>query len=181
MARRGRRHTSKDRDDAASVRRRAFHIGGRLRTLTFTLGVVLAPGLCIPAAGANKVAEPGITPIQAELMADLHARLLKVGATVYARVAVDWSSTDCALKTGAVLEARVVSVAAYTPAAKISEVDLAFIGAQCGTPTMGRFGLLLAAMAAPPRPSDLGILSDPMPVSTRGGDGMASRLWARCR
>jgi hypothetical protein len=115
---------------------------------------------------ANRAIEPAITPIQAELIADLHARLLKAGATVYAKVTADWTGADCVLRSGAILEAHVVLVAPYTPAAKVSQVDLAFTRAQCGNPRMGDFELMLAALAAPPRNSDLGILSDPLPFNT---------------
>jgi hypothetical protein len=171
-----RRHTGVDHNHTVSAQhpRRPLVVG--VRTPSFTLGVVFALGLSIPAAAANKVAEPGIKPVQAELLADLHARLLKTGATVFARVIVDWSGAGCDLRNGAILEGRVVSVAPYTPAARVSEVDLAFTRAQCGKPQMGEFELMLAALAAPPRNSDLGILSDPMPLDTRGGGwgGLAS-------
>jgi hypothetical protein len=73
------------------------------------LAIVLA--LCWATVSAEKIAKPGADPIQAELMADLHARLLKVGGTVYARVTVEWRSPACLLRNGAVLEAHVVSVA----------------------------------------------------------------------
>ena len=122
--------------------------------------------LCLSAYPATKVAEPGVTPIQAELMADLNARLLKVGTPVYARVVVDWTGTGCVLRKGAVLEAHVVAVSPYNRSTKLSELDLAFTQAQCAAPRMSALDLLLAAMAAPPRPMDLGILSDPVPMST---------------
>lgn len=102
-------------------------------------------------------------------MADMNARLLKVGAPVYARVTVDWTGTDCVLRSGAVLEAHVLSVSPYRENGKISEVNLAFTRAQCGDVKMGAFELLLAALAAPPQNSDLGILTAAMPLSTGNG------------
>jgi hypothetical protein len=74
------------------------------------LGLTAALAMCCMTVSAEKIAQPGADPIQAELMADLHARLLKVGQTVYARVTVEWQSPTCVLKNGAVLEAHVVSV-----------------------------------------------------------------------
>jgi hypothetical protein len=134
-----------------------------------TLGLAAALALCWAAAFAEKVAKPGITPIQAELMADLHARLLKVGETVYARVTVDWNGTGCALRNGAILEAHVVSVVPRIKPAKGSEVGLAFTKAQCGELKMGPYELLLSAVAAPPENSDLGVLSNDLPVRSLSG------------
>ncbi len=102
-------------------------------------------------------------------MADLHARLLKVGGTVYARVTVEWRSPTCVLRNGAVLEAHVVSVVPSIKPVKASEVGLAFTGAQCGDMKMGPFHLLLSAVAAPPEDSGLGILSQNLPVRAMSG------------
>jgi hypothetical protein len=133
------------------------------------LGLAAALALGWATASAEKIAKPGITPIQAELMADLHARLLKVGGTVYARVTVDWNGPGCALRNGAVLEAHVVSVVPRIKPAKGSEVGLAFTRAQCGELKMGPFELLLSAVAAPPENSDLGVLSLNLPVKSLSG------------
>ena len=102
-------------------------------------------------------------------MADLHARLLKVGETVYARVTVEWRSHSCVLRNGAVLEAHVVSVVPSIKPVKASEVGLAFTRAQCGDLKMGPFHLLLSAVAAPPEDSGLGILSQNLPVRPMSG------------
>ena len=56
-------------------------------------GLTTALALCCTAVFADTIARPAITPVQAELMSDVHARLMKVGATVYARVTVDWRGT----------------------------------------------------------------------------------------
>jgi hypothetical protein len=133
------------------------------------LGLTAALVLCWATVSAEKIAKPGADPIQAELMADLHARLLKVGGTVYARVRVEWRSPTCVLKNGAVLEAHVVSVVPSVKPVKASEVGLAFTGAQCGDLKMGPFNLLLSAIAAPPQDSDLGLLSYSLPVRAMSG------------
>jgi hypothetical protein len=137
----------------------------------------MALALVCPAVFASSPAPPTITAVEAEMISDMTARLLKAGATVYARVTADWHSTDCVLRSGAILEAQVLSVTPFRGNAKVSEVDLAFTGAQCGELKMGGFPLLLAAMAAPPRESDLGVLSSPLPMSTVGrpnGQGLAA-------
>ncbi len=133
------------------------------------LGLTAALVLCCATVSAEKLAKPGADPIQAELMADLHARLLKVGGTVYARVTVEWRSPTCVLRNGAVLEAHVVSVVPSIKPVKASEVGLAFTRAQCGDMKMGPFNLLLSAVAAPPEDSDLGILSYSLPVRAMSG------------
>jgi hypothetical protein len=133
------------------------------------LGLTAALALCCATVSAEKIAKPGADPIEAELMADLHARLLKVGGTVYARVTVEWRSPTCVLRNGAVLEAHVVSVVPSIKPVKASEVGLAFTRAQCGDLKMGPFNLLLSAIAAPPEDSDLGILSQSLPVKAMSG------------
>ncbi len=133
------------------------------------LGLTAALALCLTTASAEKLAKPGADPVQAELMADLHARLLKVGEPVYARVKVEWRSPSCVLKNGAVLEAHVVSVVPSIKPIKASEVGLAFTRAQCGNMKMGPFNLLLSAVAAPPEDSDLGLLSYSLPVPAMSG------------
>jgi hypothetical protein len=140
---------------------------GGMKMRILALAIVLA--LCWATASAEKIAKPGADPIQAELMADLHARLLKVGGTVYARVTVEWRSPTCLLRNGAVLEAHVVSVVPSIKPVKASEVGLAFTKAQCGDLKMGPFNLLLSAIAAPPEDSDLGILSQSLPVQAGSG------------
>jgi hypothetical protein len=134
------------------------------------LGLTAALVLCWATVSAEKLAKPGADPVQAELMADLHARLLKVGQPVYARVKVEWRSPGCVLKNGAVLEAHVVSVVPSIKPVKASEVGLAFTKAQCGNMKMGPFNLLLSAVAAPPEDSDLGNLSENLPVLAMSGE-----------
>ena len=133
------------------------------------LGIAAALALCCTTLSAEKIAKPGSDPIQAELMADLHARLLKVGQSVFARVTVEWRSPTCLLRNGSVLEAHVVSVVPSIKPVKASEVGLAFTRAQCDDLKMGPFNLLLSAIAAPPDDPDLGLLSESLPVRPMSG------------
>ncbi len=144
----------------------------RIQTLTlvFALGCT--------AAFADTEAKPAVTPVQAELMTDMHAAVQKVGATVFARVSVDWRGTDCVLMNGAILEGHVVAVVPHTKTAKGSEIDLAFTKAQCMSKKMGDFQLVLVALAAPPQNYDLGIISDPTPFSTSPTVTSPSGGWA---
>lgn len=135
------------------------------------LGLIAVFAFCEAVASADTIAKPGIKPVQAELIADLNARLLKVGSTVFARVTVDWTGTDCVLKSGAILEASVLSVTPHTKTTKSSELGLAFTKAQCGEAKMMPFKLMLAAMAAPTQDSDLGILNDTVPFLIGSGAG----------
>jgi hypothetical protein len=142
------------------------------RAMKRILGVTTALALGCTVAFANTTAKPGITPVQAELIADVNSRLLTAGNTVYARVIADWQGADCELRSGAILEAQVISVVPHTKTVKGSELDLAFTKAQCGEPKIGAFGLLLVAMAAPPQNSDMGIISSSLPTRTGGAGGI---------
>jgi hypothetical protein len=133
------------------------------------LGLTAALVLCLATVSAEKIARPGFDPIEAELIADLHARLLKVGQTVYARVTVEWHGEGCVLRSGATLEGHVVSVVPSIKPVKGSEVGLVFTKAQCGDVKMGPFPLLLAAIAAPPDDSQLAVVSENLPVLALSG------------
>jgi hypothetical protein len=130
--------------------------------------LAIAAALCGAPLLAETAARTEVVPIQAELIADMHVHLIKVGAPVFARVTADWHGADCVLNSGSILEGRAVSVTARTRTVKNSELDLAFSKAQCGQPKMGAFQLMLVAMAAPPEDSDLGIMSDDLPIMTVG-------------
>jgi hypothetical protein len=133
-----------------------------MKTRIVALTVVLL--LCGRALPAEPVAKKGVTPVEAELIADLNARALKAGSTVFARVTADWSDRDCTLNNGAILEGHVVSVVPHSKTVKISELDLAFTRAQCGQPKLGAFELQLAAIAAPPENPFLSIGMDDLPI-----------------
>ena len=136
---------------------------------TRILGLTAALVLCLATVSAEKIARPGFDPIEAELIANLHARLLKVGQTVYARVTVEWHGEGCVLRNGATLEGHVVSVVPSIKPVKGSEVGLVFTKAQCGDLKMRPFPLLLAAIAAPPDDSELAVVSENLPVLALSG------------
>lgn len=140
---------------------------------TYILALTTFLALCGQAFAGEPVARQGITPVQAELISDLNARLLKVGSAVYARVTVEWRGDDCFLRDGAILQAQVVSVVAHTKTIKSSELGLAFTQAQCGGAKMGPFAMLLGAIAAPQN-DDYGIMSDSLPVLAGGSSGFGA-------
>jgi hypothetical protein len=144
-----------------------LRIGVHPRTLVLTSAVAL----CGIQVLADSIAPPQAAPVRARLLADMHARKLTVGATVYARVIDEWRGSGCELRSGAILEGHVVSVTPYAKPAKTSAVDLAFTRAQCLGKEMGNFNLLLAGVAAPPQNVvDLGVLTDPVPTRPVFGD-----------
>lgn len=140
------------------------------------LGPAAALALSCPSLLGAPPAKPAITPIQAELIADMHARLLKPGGAVFARVTAEWHGAQCELGIGSTLEGHVVEVVPHVKALKgtmpkASTVSVAFTRAQCGGPEMHSYSLLLSAMAAPPHDQDLGIMSDMLPVKMSAGPG----------
>jgi hypothetical protein len=139
------------------------------------LALVFALGL-LPVL-ADSVPEDGVTPVRAELMSSMYAHKLHQGEAVFARVLVDWRSTDCILNTGSILEAHVISVVPHTKVAKGSQLDLAFTRAQCGERKLREFPFLLAAVVAVPEHGDQGIFSDPLPFNPLGGGFSAGNAY----
>jgi hypothetical protein len=109
------------------------------------LAAILAGG----SATAEPPVAPAVMPVQAELLADLQARQLKVGELVYAKVFSNWEGPGCSLEKGAILEAKVVAVVPHSKTSRASQVALSFDGAQCAHAQMGPFSLILAAIAVP--------------------------------
>jgi|HubBroStandDraft_1064217.scaffolds.fasta_scaffold23793_1 hypothetical protein len=132
------------------------------------LGLTTVLALPCTAVFAATVAKPSINPVYAELMTSVYAHKLQVGTTIFARVTADWQGADCALRDGAILEAHVVSVVPATKADKGSQVDLAFTRAQCGSPKMGDYGLMLAALVAPPGEFDINKPDNDLPIVMGG-------------
>ncbi len=130
-------------------------------------------------AVAGSGARPGVTPVEANLTGDLAARLLHPGSIIHAQVAVEWSGNDCLLRKGAILEGQVLSVVLHSKTAQDSEVSLAFTRAQCGHKDMSDLDLTLVGVAAPPVHQDLGILDDPLPITTGGAGAIASLKMAQ--
>jgi hypothetical protein len=125
------------------------------------VGILVVSGTALR---AEPIAKSEAVPVQAELLSEMSAHKLKVGAPVFARVTTEWHGIGCELKYGAILEGRVLTVAPYAKPERTSEVDLAFNKAQCFGREMGSFELLLAAVAAPPEEVYLGVISDPVPL-----------------
>jgi len=113
------------------------------------LGVLLLSILFADLALGQAVPRPVLTPIQAELLADLQARNLAPGAALYAKVQAAWNGLGCVLPQGAVIEGQVVSVVKHSKTSKASQVTLSFTNAQCGKSDLKPFAMTLAAVAFP--------------------------------
>lgn len=142
------------------------------------LGLAAVLALGGPILHGAPPAKPAITPIEAELIADIHARLLKPGNPVYARVTAAWRGEECSLDIGSTLEGHVVSVVPHLKAPKgampqASTVSLAFTRAQCGGSAMRAYSLILSAMAAPQQDDDVANMSDMLPVTFSVGAGQS--------
>jgi hypothetical protein len=125
--------------------------------------------LCCTALFADSVPKASFTPIDAHLLSDIRAHQLKVGESVFARVDGRWEGDECVLRDGAILEGHVIAVVPHSKTEANSEVTLAFTRAQCKGLKMDDFKLLLSAVAAPPPDEmDRGILTDALPLNTRG-------------
>jgi len=100
---------------------------------------------CLSAVSAQKSAEP----VQAEFLKPLQVHDLAPGATVFAKVTVDWNSPGCILHSGAVLEA---TIEASQPRKESSRSTLApsFRRAQCNGTGLQVFPLVVVAAAVPP-------------------------------
>ncbi len=127
-----------------------------------------ALGLLTQMAPAEPAPQPAAPAIHAELMADVLARKLQVGSTVFARVLSDWPAAGCTLREGSVLEAHVVSLTPYNKADKTAEMALAFSRAQCVDHEIGSFTFVLAAIAAPPDNVNMGVLNNTIPIGYGG-------------
>jgi len=114
-------------------------------------------------------------PVQAEFLKRLHVRQLTIGQIVYARVTLDWKGPDCALRTGAILEATVETAEPRKTRAE-SRLALSFTKAQCNGSDTRPLNLVVAAVAD--APEDWSIVPDSqfrMPMSfsnPNGGNGM---------
>lgn len=114
-----------------------------------------------------------LVPVEAELLSHITAHTLKTGASIYARVVVDWHGPGCTLERGATLEAEVRSAIPHSSAANKSEITLAFRKAQCGKRELEPFTLLLAAVAAP-EDTQLGSVTTDLPTTFGASSGSGS-------
>jgi hypothetical protein len=123
--------------------------------------------LSLAGSASADPAKPPVTPVQAELLADLEARHLKAGDVLYAKVFSGWEGPGCTLERGAIVKATVLAAVAHSKTSRGSEVALSFDGAQCAHAAMGPFSLILTAIAAPEE--DGGDHSMDMPRAIGGG------------
>jgi hypothetical protein len=110
---------------------------------TISLGFCLGAAFCQTPLGPN----PG--PVEAELIAPLNVRHITPGATVFARVTLDWQGLGCTLRTGSILEATIEATSNHTGRSE-SELALSFTKAQCNGPDSKPLNLIVAAAAQPP-------------------------------
>lgn len=150
-------------------------------------GILLA-FLSLAGSTSAEPARPPVTPVQAELLADLEARHLKIGDVLYAKVFSGWEGPGCALEKGAIVKATVVAAVPHSKSSPGSEVALLFDGAQCAHAEMGPFSFILAAVAAPEEdegdhtmdlPNSIGgnTSNDGAPASMRSLDTYNADLW----
>jgi hypothetical protein len=137
--------------------------------------ILFGGALLCPLSGESP-AKPGedakqVVPIQAELLAYLSVRHLADGAAVFARTTADWSGADCALRRGAILEAKVEDESPRTKGAEESRLALSFTRAQCNGTEMKPLGLALVAVAAPPRNYSDVPAGVSFPMATTGSSG----------
>lgn len=110
----------------------------------FLIVCVLASGIAL----RSQVAQPVSKPVEAELLARLSARSVRVGDTIYALVANDWSGPGCHLRRGATLGGTVRSVTLRSRTSA-SEVALSFDRAECNEQGLRPFQMILEAIGAP--------------------------------
>lgn len=131
-------------------------------------------GSCLSAVFCQPSPDPKQGPLQAEFPARINVRHLTPGATVFARVTVDWTGTDCVLRQGSILEAK-VQVADIRKHGQESRLALLFNKAQCNGAEMKALNLLLAAVADAPADWASGPdnqFSMPMSFSNPHGNGL---------
>lgn len=112
------------------------------------VGTILL-GLCLCPVHGQPPSESNPGPIQAELLARLNVRKVPAGATVLARVTVDWGGKECPLRRGSILQAKVETAVPRKTRGE-SKLALAFNKAQCGGVDMTPIDLVLAAVAEVP-------------------------------
>jgi len=131
------------------------------------LGIVFAVCVCGCAGFAQTASRPAVTPVVAELTADMFARHLKPEGTVSAKVLVDWNGPGCALPAGSIVQAHVTAVTPHSKASKDSQVTLSFDRASCGKSALKAYSLIMVVVSAPFEDPDAVALA--MPRSIAGG------------
>lgn len=123
---------------------------------------------CVAAAGICQAP----VPLQAELVKQLEAKHVAVGATVRAKVTVDWAGADCVLRRGALLEGTVEAVQPHKDSTP-STLALGFRRAQCGGKDLTPMNMVIVALAQAPSQMEavpgVGFNSPAGPYGTGGG------------
>jgi hypothetical protein len=107
--------------------------------------------------------------VQAELVQRLDASSVKVGDSILAKLQTAWKSPACDLRSGAIIQGRVVTQRAHSKTEKISEIGMLFESGQCGGRNMQPLFLTVAAVVAPPGYSDNPGVEDLQPLSSAVG------------
>jgi len=118
-------------------------------------------------------------PVQAELVRAIDAGRVKIGESVFAKVAVKWQTPQCTLREGAVLKGRIVAQTAHSKTEKNSQIALLFENAQCNGPDLKPLPLTVAAVLASDPYQDRNLyenqpLSETVGLSIGGGGGGAA-------
>ena len=137
-------------------------------------GAILVTAFLCPFLAAQPSQPP--VPVQTELVKVLDVSRLQNGDTFLARTTIEWTSKDCHLRKGAILQGHVVSQNIRSKTSP-SELALTFDSAQCDGPDMKPFPLTVAALLAPARNRNSGLyggdqtqpLSDAVGLSLNGG------------
>lgn len=129
---------------------------------------------CLSALFCQSPPAPKEGPLEAEFPARINVRHLTPGATVFARVTVDWTGSNCVLRQGSILEAK-VETADLHKRGQESRLALSFTRAQCNGVEMQPINLLLAAVSD--APADWASAPDnqfsmPMSFSNPHGNGL---------
>jgi hypothetical protein len=122
-------------------------------------GILAATALVlhgIPSLASAKSADtkPTVVPIRAELLASIDTKHAKTGDPLLAKVLFDWSTADCALRKGAIIEGRVATVLTKSGASLPLQMTLTFDQAACNGGDLNSFPLTLAAVVGPRSEAD---------------------------
>lgn len=109
----------------------------------FLIAACLSRGVCQPPDQLYR------GPVQAEFLKHLNVRQLSLGDTVFAQVTLGWEGPNCAMRPGAILEAK-VELADRHKVRSQSRLALSFVRGQCNGSAMVPLNLVLAAVADPP-------------------------------
>jgi len=141
-----------------------------LRTIGRNVRLVLCVICCFTIltgaahASRTKNKTPSLPSVQAELIGSLDFSRVKDGSPILARVIAEYTSQDCHLRTGAIVEGHITQVLSPSATQKSAEVQITFDKADCNDhPSSAYKFTLIALVGASDNPS-----SD---TDTDGGQG----------